>query len=51
MAMGPALGSWLAVEWGYDAMFVVSSLLGGASYGMTTLLPESLPYAQGSVAT
>ena len=46
MAMGPALGSWLAVEWGYDAMFVVSSLLGVASYGMTTLLPESLPHAR-----
>ena len=48
MAMGPALGSWLAVEWGYDATFVVSSLLGVASYGMTTLSPErSLPLTQG----
>ena len=39
MALGPALGSWLAVEYGYDAMFLASSLLGVAAYGMTWLLP------------
>ena len=43
MALGPALGSWLAVEFGYDAMFLASSALGVAAYGMTSLLPESLP--------
>lgn len=46
MALGPALGSWLAVEWGYEAMFLASSLLGFAAYGMTFLLPESLPHAR-----
>lgn len=46
MALGPALGSWLAVEWGYEAMFLASSLLGTAAYGMTMLLPESLPHAR-----
>ena len=46
MALGPALGSWLAVEWGYEAMFLASSLLGVAAYGMTFLLPESLPHAR-----
>ena len=44
MALGPALGSWLAVEFGYDAMFLASSALGVAAYGMTALLPESLPH-------
>ena len=39
MALGPALGSWLAVEFGYDAMFLASSALGVAAYVMTTLLP------------
>ena len=42
MALGPALGSWLAVEFGYDAMFLASSALGVAAYAMTTLLPETL---------
>lgn len=47
MAMGPALGSWLAVEFGYDAMFLASSALGLAAYLMTLRLPETLPDARG----
>ena len=43
MALGPALGSWLAVEFGYDAMFLASSALGLAAYLMTLSLPETLP--------
>ena len=46
MALGPALGSWLAVEFGYDAMFLASSALGMAAYAMTSLLPESLEHAR-----
>jgi MFS family permease len=46
MALGPALGSWLAVEWGYDAMFLASSVLGLAAYIMTWQLPETLPNAR-----
>ena len=46
MALGPALGSWLAVEFGYDAMFLASSALGMAAYAMTALLPESLEHAR-----
>ena len=46
MALGPALGSWLAVEFGYDAMFLASSALGMAAYVMTSLLPESLDHAR-----
>lgn len=47
MALGPALGSWLAVEFGYDAMFLASSALGVAAYLMTLRLPETLPEARG----
>ena len=47
MALGPALGSWLAVEYGYDAMFLASSVLGLAAYLMTLRLPETLPDARG----
>ena len=47
MALGPALGSWLAVEFGYDAMFLASSALGLAAYIMTLRLPETLPAARG----
>lgn len=43
MALGPALGSWLAVDFGYDAMFLASSVLGILSYLMTQRLPETLP--------
>ena len=46
MALGPALGSWLAVEFGYDAMFLASSALGLAAYLMTLSLPETLPEAR-----
>ena len=46
MALGPALGSWLAVDWGYEAMFLASSVLGVAAYVMTWTLPESLPNAR-----
>ena len=46
MALGPSLGSWLAVDFGYDAMFAASSLLGVASYVMTRQLPETLPNAR-----
>ena len=46
MALGPSLGSWLAVDFGYDAMFAASSLLGVVSYIMTRKLPETLPHAR-----
>ena len=46
MALGPALGSWLAVEFGYDAMFLASSALGLAAYLMTLSLPETLSEAR-----
>jgi MFS family permease len=42
MAGGPVLGSWLAVEFGMDWMFVCSSLLGLASLWLTFGLPETL---------
>ena len=44
--LGPSLGSWLAVDFGYDAMFAASSLLGVVSYFMTRKLPETLPNAR-----
>ena len=43
MAGGPALGSWLTVEFGYDAMFWTSSALGVLALILTLRLPESLP--------
>ncbi len=43
MAGGPALGSYLAVEYGYDAMFIASSVLGIIALLFTLKLPESLP--------
>lgn len=43
MAGGPAIGSWLTVEYGYDAMFMVSTLLGLVALLMTLRLPETLP--------
>ena len=43
MAGGPALGSWLTVEYGFDAMFLMSSALGFFALLMTYRLPESLP--------
>lgn len=43
MAGGPALGSWLTVEFGYDAMFLTSSALGVLALILTLRLPESLP--------
>lgn len=43
MAGGPALGSYLAVEYGYDAMFIASSILGIIALLFTLKLPESLP--------
>ena len=43
MAGGPAIGSYLAVEWGYDAMFLASSFLGILSLLFTLKLPETLP--------
>lgn len=46
MAAGPALGSWLTVEVGYNAMFLASSGLGMVALLMTFLLPESLPQAR-----
>lgn len=46
MAGGPALGSWLTVEYGYDAMFIGSSILGVLALIMTIRLPESLPQAR-----
>lgn len=43
MALGPAIGSFLAVEVGMDAMFAVSTILGLVSLLLTTMLNESLP--------
>ena len=43
MAGGPAIGSYLAVEWGYDAMFLFSSLFGIVALLFTLKLPETLP--------
>ena len=43
MAGGPALGSVLAVEFSYDAMFIASSVLGIVALLITLKLPESLP--------
>lgn len=46
MATGPALGSWLTVEWGIEWMFVASALLGMASVALTLPLEETLPGAR-----
>ena len=46
MALGPALGSWLAVDFGYDAMFLASSALGLIAYVLTWMLPETLQKAR-----
>jgi MFS family permease len=46
MASGPALGSWLTVEWGIEWMFVMSALLGMASLLFTWPLEETLPGAR-----
>jgi MFS family permease len=43
MAGGPAIGSWLTVEYGYNAMFIASTLLGLIALLMTLRLPETLP--------
>jgi len=43
MAGGPAIGSILAVELGYDYMFIASSVLGVVALLITLKLPESLP--------
>jgi MFS family permease len=43
MAGGPALGSWLTVEYGFDAMFIGSTVLGIIALILTYRLPESLP--------
>jgi len=46
MASGPALGSWLTVEWGIEWMFVASAILGMASMLFTLPLKETLPGAR-----
>ena len=43
MATGPALGSWLTVEWGIEWMFIASALIGMASVALTWPLEETLP--------
>jgi len=43
MAGGPAIGSWLTVEFGYNAMFIASTLFGLVALLMTLRLPETLP--------
>jgi MFS family permease len=43
MAGGPAIGSLLAVEWGYDSMFICSSIIGIVALLITLKLPETLP--------
>ena len=47
MAAGPALGSYLAVEIGVEAMFAVSAVAGLISLFLTLVLEESLPTARG----
>lgn len=42
MALGPVLGSVLAVEFGYNSMFIASALLGVISLLITLKLPETL---------
>lgn len=46
MAGGPAIGSWLTVEYGYDAMFIASTLFGLVALIMTVRLPETLPHGR-----
>ncbi|MGB0510161.1 MAG: MFS transporter, partial [Flavobacteriales bacterium] len=46
MATGPALGSWLTVEWGIEWMFIASALIGMASVALTWPLEETLPAAR-----
>lgn len=41
MALGPYFGSVLQEEWSYEAMFIVSSILGLVSMVITFFLPES----------
>ena len=41
--MNHAIGSVLAVEFSYDAMFIASSVLGIVALLITLKLPESLP--------
>jgi MFS family permease len=43
MAGGPAIGSWLTVEYGYNAMFIASTLFGLVALVLTLRLPETLP--------
>ena len=47
MAGGPAIGSWLTVQYGYNAMFIVSTLFGLIALVMTLRLPETLPEGRG----
>lgn len=47
MAAGPALGSYLAVEVGIEAMFAVAAFAGLGSLLLTLMLEESLPNARG----
>ena len=49
MAGGPAIGSWLAVDYGYDAMFIVSSILGVISLILTLRVQETLPNSRSVV--
>ena len=42
MAGGPALGSFIRVEYDYDEMFIVSSILGILALLLTLKLPETL---------
>ena len=46
MAGGPAIGSWLTVEYGYNAMFIASTLFGLVALLMTVRLPETLPHGR-----
>ena len=43
MAMGPVAGSILKVEFGFEYMFIGSTILGLASLWLTLLLKETLP--------
>ena len=49
MAGGPAIGSWLAVDYGYEAMFICSSILGIISLLLTLRIPETLPNSRSVV--
>lgn len=43
MALGPVIGSFVRVHYGYDAMFICSSVFGIIAFFLSTRLTETLP--------